>query len=155
MKEPEAKEQRKQHEIMCRVLANSVVTQLASAGCSFAQLLEFGGEVLACINRRSFGVESIVETAASVSDADLHVLPYRLEPVAADRHRIHGPRVMLRPLEDSDRGLLETWRHDELISHASSRSLLEALCSHASLASLHDSRRDFVVSARAAWLALA
>ena len=143
MTEPDGKDKRKEHEVMCRVLANSVVTQLAGSGCSFGQLLEFGGEVLACINRQSFGGRSAAKAGAG--NADVHVVPYRIEPVADGRHVVHGSRVTLRPLEDGDRGLLETWSRDEGIIHTFSRTLLGTLCSHASLASLHDGRKDFVV----------
>ena len=145
MTDSQPKGKRKRHEVMCRVLANSVVTQLAGSGCSFAQLLEFGGEVLACINRQSGGGATAGDGSGGAPDADLHVVTYRLEPAADDRHTVHGPRVRLRPLEDGDRELLETWSRDDLISHTFSRALLGELCSHASLASLRDGRRDFIV----------
>jgi len=145
MTEPDGKDKRKEHEVMCRVLANSVVTQLAGSGCSFAQLLEFGGEVLACINRQSCGGGTAADTLTGTGEADLHVVPYRLERLAADRHAIHGRRVGLRPLEDGDRRLLEAWSHDDVITHTFSRTLLQELCRHASFASLRAGRRDFVV----------
>ena len=144
MTDSQPKGKHKRHEVMCRVLANSVVTQLAGSGCSFAQLLEFGGEVLACINRQSGGRGTAGDGNTGAGD-DLHVVPYRLEPAADDRHTVHGPRVRLRPIEDGDAELLDAWSRDDLIRHTFSRGLLEELCGHASLASLRDGRRDFIV----------
>ena len=43
-----------QREVMCRVLANTVVKQLVESGCDSGQLIDFAGEVLRCITDRGF-----------------------------------------------------------------------------------------------------
>jgi len=141
---------RRQHEIMCRVLAESVVAQLLAAGCDAGELIDFGGEVLRIIAERGFAAEVDETPANGPGETPRREIPYRLTPLDGDLHRIHGPRVTLRPLAPDDLPLLADWQQDVAIRQSFSARMLSQLTDDATSEGQSQSqkplsRRDFIV----------
>lgn len=137
---------RRQHEIMCRVLAESVVAQLLAAGCDAGQLIDFGGEVLRIIAERGFAAQVEDSPENGPGAAQRQEIPYRLTPAGGGLHRIHGPRVTLRPLVADDLPLLAGWRQDAAIRQSFSARMLSRL-THGGASDDREQlpRRDFIV----------
>jgi len=112
---------------MCRVLAESVVAQLLAAGCDAGELIDFGGEVLRIIAERGFAAEVDDSPDSGAGPTRRQEIPYRLTPHGEDLHRIHGPRVTLRPLTDGDQPLLAGWQGDGAIQQSFSARVLSRL----------------------------
>ncbi|MDP6544253.1 MAG: GNAT family protein [Phycisphaerae bacterium] len=142
--DPEAiAKKRKQDEILCRVLAESVVTQLIRSGCETGQLIGFTSEIMRNVIDRGF------------AQPDLHVeQPHHRQPQIVevpfectsegDRTVIRGARVSLRPLQPDHRTLLETWSHDKDIQHSLSRSLVADLMGELERPDTH-TRQSFII----------
>ena len=142
--DPEAiAKKRKQDEILCRVLAESVVTQLIRSGCETGQLISFTSEIMRNVIDRGF------------AQPDLHVeQPHHPQPKIVQvpfectseggRTVIRGARVSLRPLMPDDRPLLETWARDKDIQHSLSRSLVSDLMAELTQPDTH-TRESFII----------
>ena len=116
---------RRKHEIMCRVLAESVVAQLLAAGCDAGELIDFGGEVLRIIAERGFAAEVDEPPDNGQVTTPRQTIPYAITHLDGDRHSIRGDRVTLRPLEAADRPLLADWQEDTAIRQSFSVRLLD------------------------------
>ncbi len=136
----------KQQEVMCRVLADTVVSQLIASGCDAGQLIDFTSEVVRCVADRGLASEPEGRSVVgALDDADVRTLRWRVEAEGENRHRIHGDRVMLRPLTGDDQPLLERWAADPEIRKTFSSQLLGYLADHLGEVTTDPQRRDLVV----------
>ena len=136
---------RRQHEMMCRVLAESVVSQLVTSGCNAGELIDFGSEVLRNIAERGFAAEVAESPEDEEVAAARQKIPYAATPLDGGLHRVEGGRVTLLPLADDDRPLLADWQKDVAICQSFSMRLLEQLTENM-VSDCHGSAdRDFVI----------
>lgn len=140
-------EKRKQHEVMARVLADTVVNQLIDSGCDPGQLIDFASEVVRCITGRGFArkVEKHSD-APSAEGVEVRPIRWRVNEISEHRHELYGDRVTLRHIEASNAELLKRWREDPEISKTFSGPLLTYLLAHLPELSEDERRRDFLVS---------
>jgi len=142
---PEAIEKkRKQDEILCRVLAESVVTQLIRSGCETGQLIGFTSEIMRNVIDRGFAQPDIHTEQPHLQQSKITQIPFECEsndpqPV------IRGSRVTLTPLAPDHSGLLETWADDKDVKHSLSSSLVFDLSEELSRPDTH-TRRSFIIS---------
>lgn len=136
---------RRQHEIMCRVLAESVVAQLLKAGCDAGELIDFGGEVLRIIAERGFASEAADSPEDGPGATTRQTIPYGVTHLGQGQHSVKGARVTLRPLVAADRPLLAQWQKDVAIRQSFSRRLLEQLMGGAASEGEGLSDRDFII----------
>ena len=131
--------------MMCRVLAESVVAQLVTAGCDAGELIDFGSEVLRNIAERGFAATVPESPENEEVTAPRRKIPYAVTPLDGDRHRLEGGRVSLRPLAADDRPLLADWQKDVAISRSFSTRLLEQLLENTAADRHGAADRDFVI----------
>lgn len=142
--DPEAiARKRKQDEILCRVLAESVVTQLIRSGCETGQLISFTSEIMRNVIDRGFAQPDVYVEQPHHLQQKIVEVPFECE-TDGDRALIRGLRVSLRPLEPDDRPLLETWGGEQEIRHSLSRSLVADLMDELTRPDTH-TRRSFII----------
>lgn len=143
--EGEQKE-RKQHEIMYRVLADTVINQLISSGCDAGQLIDFGSEVLRHIADRGFACDpDEASKGEGVDSGRTEAVPYRLEMTGDGAARIMGSRVALCGLAEEDRSLLEDWLGEPEIHRTFSKLLLQDLIDGLPEVTRDPWRKDFLI----------
>jgi len=143
-KDPEASEKkRKQDEILCRVLAESVVTQLIRSGCETGQLIGFTSEIMRNVIDRGFAQPDLHTEQPHLRQSKLMDIPFEC---ASDDEQppIRGKRVTLTPLRPEDRSLLETWADDKDVRHSLSCSLVFDLTDELTRPDTH-TRRSFII----------
>ena len=143
--EDDEQRRRKQLEITCRVLANTVVQQLVDSGCGAGQLIDFASEVLRCVTDRGLGNGPEGESPAPSAAARALPVTYRAEPAAAGGHTIHGSRIVLRPLDVADEELLAVWAAEEQIQKTFAEGLLAHLLANLPNVVADPARRDMVI----------
>ncbi|MDP6633937.1 MAG: GNAT family protein [Phycisphaerae bacterium] len=122
--DPEAIEKkRKQDEILCRVLAESVVTQLIRSGCETGQLIGFTSEIMRNVIDRGFAQPDLHVEQPHHPRPNVVEVPFECE-TQDNKTVIRGLRVSLRPLTPDNLPLLDTWAQDKDIHHSLSRSLV-------------------------------
>ena len=136
---------RRQHEIMCRVLAESVVAQLLSAGCDAGELIDFGGEVLRIITERGFAAGADESPENGPAAATRQRIRYGITRPDGRQHYIHGPRVTLRPLAATDLPLLAAWQEDAAVRQSFSTRLLGRLTGETTSEPRRPANCDFVI----------
>ena len=125
--DPESVEKkRKQDEILCRILAESVVTQLIRSGCETGQLISFTSEIMRNVIDRGFAQPDLYEEQPHIPQSKIVEVPFGCEPLG-EKTVIRGLRVSLKPLEPEHRPLLEVWTGDKEIQHSLSRWLVTDL----------------------------
>lgn len=139
-------ELQKQREVMCRVLAETVVGQLIEAGFPPGRLIDFASEVVRCVSEQGVG-ENGGQGADGTARGREAVRPieWQVEPAGHETHRLRGARVTLRPLAPDDAPLLTKWLADPAIQKTLSRALLTDLVDRLPEAASDPRRRDFVV----------
>lgn len=105
--------QLKQREALHRALANTLIEQLVDSGCEPGQLIDFASEVLKCIMDRGFGDGGEREPDRAAGAMDAQLVEFGLQSSGGADQRVHGRRIMLRPVRPTDRRLLETWSGQE------------------------------------------
>ena len=142
--DPEAiAKKRKQDEILCRVLAESVVTQLIRSGCETGQLISFTSEIMRNVIDRGFAQPDMHVEQPHRAQAKIIEVPFDCD-TRGDRTIIRGLRVALRPLEPEDRPLLEKWGGDKDIQHSLSNSLVLELMAELTRPDTH-TRQTFII----------
>ena len=142
--DPEAIEKkRKQDEILCSVLAESVVTQLIRSGCETGQLISFTSEIMRNVIDRGFAQPDVHIEQPHHAQPEIVEIPFECE-TQGDKAIIRGSRVSLRPLEPENRPLLETWAHDKDIQHSLSNSLVADLIDELTQPDTH-TRQSFII----------
>jgi len=116
-----------QREVMCRVLANTVVKQLVESGCDSGQLIDFAGEVLRCITDRGFEGSAGEPGGQSAPPVGSQAVEFRVEAGGSDGLVIRGTRVALRPATRADRPLLEAWSTERDIRQTFSKEHLAGI----------------------------
>jgi RimJ/RimL family protein N-acetyltransferase len=143
--DPEAVEKkRKQDEILCRVLAESVITQLIRSGCETGQLIGFTSEIMRNVIDRGFAQPDLHVEQPHQQQHKLIQVPFECE-IQDQQTLIRGARVTLTPLAPSHSPLLETWGHDKDIHHSLSRTLVADLMGELTRPDMH-TRRSFIIS---------
>jgi len=143
--DPKQPDTRRQHEMMCRVLAESVVAQLVASGCDAGELIDFGSEVLRNIAERGFAADADGSPQNDEGTEERRAIPYAVAPLDGDRHRVHGARVTLRPLRGDDLPLLGDWQKDPAIRQSFGTRLLAELTGTMSPEGRGPASRDFVI----------
>lgn len=138
----ERNQQRKKQEIINRVLAGSIVSQLLNSGCDEGQIIDFATEILERVTDRSWGPG---DAGSTDGDGDgLREISFR-QDVSEESVRpvLHGERVALVPLAERHVPILKRWRE---------QSHIQGTCSHKLLTELLETdpdswkdRYDFVV----------
>ena len=142
--DPEAiAKKRKQDEILCRVLAESVVTQLIRSGCETGQLIGFTSEIMRNVIDRGFAQPDLYVEQPHHPQPKIVEVPFECTSEGG-RTVIRGARVSLRPLQPDDSPLLETWARDKDIQHSLSRSLVSDLMSELTRPDTH-TRESFII----------
>ncbi len=143
--DPEAvAKKRKQDEILCRILAESVVTQLIRSGCETGQLIGFTSEIMRNVIDRGFAQPDLHVEQPHQQQHKLVQVPFECEDRDA-QPLIRGKRVTLTPLAPEHSGLLETWGHDKDIHHSLSRTLVADLMGELTRPDTH-TRQSFIIS---------
>ena len=143
--DPEAIEKkRKQDEILCRVLAESVITQLIRSGCETGQLISFTSEIMRNVIDRGFAQPDLHVEQPHRPQVQIVQVPFECES-QGDQTVIRGLRVSLRPLRPDDRPLLETWVQDKDIQHSLSRSLVIELMAELARPDVAPARETFII----------
>jgi len=138
----QADEKKRQYQLMCRALAESVVNQLSHSGCDTGQLIEFATEVLDNVTNGKRNNSSAA--AAGVVEKDhIQDIAWTRSTSAGSQPAVQGPRVSLRLLTVEDVPVLETWSNDDRIRKTFSLQLLTQLI--ASGCSPDEQRVDFMV----------
>jgi diamine N-acetyltransferase len=141
---PEAIEKkRKQDEILCRVLAESVVTQLIRSGCETGQLISFTSEIMRNVIDRGFAQPDLHAEQPHHPQPKIVAVPFECE-TQGSQTIIRGARVSLRPLAPENSGLLETWSGDKDIKHSLSRTLIADLMEELMQPDTH-TRQSFII----------
>jgi diamine N-acetyltransferase len=142
--EPEAvASKRKQDEILCRVLAESVVTQLIRSGCETGQLIGFTSEIMRNVIDRGFAQPDLHVEQPHQQQSRIVQVPFECEALG-EKTVIRGARVSLRPLEPDNRPLLETWGREHDIQHSMSNSLVADLMDELTQPDTH-TRESFII----------
>ena len=119
----ERAKQRMKQEVMNRVLAGSIVSQLLSSGCDQGQVIDFATEVLHSVTERKWGPDDKVDATGQLKEiacsAEASEVP--------GRHVLRGERVLLVPLERRHFRHLEAWREQPHIQDTCSHLLLTEL----------------------------
>ncbi len=140
-------QRRKQHEVMARVLADTVVNQLVDSGCNPGQLIDFASEVVRCITDGGFARKVAKHShGPAAKGVEVRPIRWRVNEIGEHRHELYGDRVTLRQIEASNAELLKRWREDRQISRTFSGPLLTYLLAHLPELSEDQRRRDFLVS---------
>ena len=130
---------------MCRVLAESVVTQLVRSGCSAGELIDFGSEVLRTIAERGFAAEVAESPENGDVSAPRREITCQITHLDGGQHRIQGARVALRPLAAADLPALADWQKDPAIRQSFSTRLLAKLTEGMASEAEAPDDRDFIM----------
>jgi len=135
---------RKQDEVLCRVLAESVITQLIRSGCETGQLISFTSEILRNVIERGFAQPDV--HAEQPHSTRRQITQVRYGCAQEDGATvIRGERVRLRPLGGEHKPLLETWIQDADIQHSLSGALVLDLIGELDSPDRADERKNFII----------
>jgi len=136
---------RKQDEVLCRVLAESVITQLIRSGCETGQLINFTSEILRNVIERGFAQPDVhAEQPHAFPQRKITEVPYRCaceDGVTV----IRGERVRLSPLGEEHKPLLEKWVQDADIQHSLSGALVAELLGELDDPQAAGERKSFII----------
>jgi len=137
---------RKQDEVLCRVLAESVITQLIRSGCETGQLISFTSEILRNVIERGFAQPDVhAEQPHSSPQRQITSVPYACAQEDGATV-IRGQRVRLRPLGGEHKSLLQTWIQDADIQHSLSGALVGELIGELDSPEDADERKSFIIN---------
>lgn len=137
---------RKQQEVMNRVLANSLVSQLLRSGCDTGQIVDFATQILHHVTQNGFA--NCKEPGNSPEPNNVIEIPWKLEQKKFSSGKgpaitIHGKRVTLRSVQKADLPLLASWRKDSRIQQTCSHERLRELIQ--TFPATNSDRNDFII----------
>lgn len=128
------------------MLADTVVGQLAAAGCQKYELIQFINLAMRNVMERAFiNDHDAKNPEKDEKNPDILPICYATETLTRGYHRIHGARVTLDPLKIKDKGLLETWLADSEIQKTFSKNLLASLIRNMPAPKAWANQKHFVV----------
>lgn len=122
---PDNGERDKQQEVMNRVLASSLVSQMLRSGCHAGQVIDFAAEILNNVTQNGFNNGHEADDPIT---EDAQEILWRVEQADGENlARIVGPRVTLLPLAKNHLVYLKKWQQDRRIQRTCSHERLKEI----------------------------